>query len=32
MAKPTFVFVPGAWHGPEIYQATMDILEKAGYP
>nr|POF15620.1 hypothetical protein CFP56_48814 [Quercus suber] len=31
MAKPTIVFVPGAWHGPEIYDATMANLSSHGY-
>lgn len=29
--KPTFLFVPGAWHGPEIYDASIAILKKSGY-
>jgi pimeloyl-ACP methyl ester carboxylesterase len=32
MAKPTIVFVPGAWHSPEIYDATRASLTKDGYP
>ncbi|KAE8445584.1 hypothetical protein EG329_013217 [Mollisiaceae sp. DMI_Dod_QoI] len=30
-SNPEFVFVPGAWHGPESFKPTSDILEKAGY-
>lgn len=30
-AKPTFVFVPGAWHGPQGYDATASLLAKKGY-
>ena len=29
--KPVFVFVPGAWHTPEVYAATREILEKQGF-
>lgn len=29
--KPTFVFIPGAWHGPECYDAPAAILKKKGY-
>ncbi|KAI9708069.1 MAG: hypothetical protein M1820_004273 [Bogoriella megaspora] len=32
MSKPTIVCVPGAWHQPEIYEETMQILKAAGYP
>lgn len=32
MAKPTVVFVPGAWHGPDIYDAAMANISKHGYP
>lgn len=32
MSKPTVVCVPGAWHGPEIYANTLDILSQHGYP
>ena len=32
MAKPTIVCVPGAWHVPEIYADTTDILNKHGHP
>jgi pimeloyl-ACP methyl ester carboxylesterase len=32
VTKPTIVCVPGAWHGPEIYDETMAALNKAGYP
>lgn len=26
-----FILVPGAWHGPESFQPTTTLLEKAGY-
>ncbi|APA14130.1 hypothetical protein SS1G_11027 [Sclerotinia sclerotiorum 1980 UF-70] len=29
--KPEFVLVPGAWHGPECFKPTADILEAKGY-
>jgi hypothetical protein len=29
--KPTFVFVPGAWHGPEAFDAPAAILKSKGY-
>ncbi|KAF7928844.1 uncharacterized protein EAE97_009686 [Botrytis byssoidea] len=29
--KPEFVFVPGAWHSPESFKPTTDILEAKGY-
>lgn len=32
MTKPTIVFVPGAWLGPEIYSTVMNALTKDGYP
>jgi hypothetical protein len=32
MTKPTIVCVPGAWHTPEIYAKTMQILNQHGYP
>jgi hypothetical protein len=31
MSKPTFVFVPGAWHGPEIFAGMMGQLSQHGY-
>jgi len=30
-SNPEFIFVPGAWHGPEAFKPTSDLLEKAGY-
>lgn len=30
-SKPDFLLVPGAWHGPEAFQPTTTLLEKAGY-
>ena len=32
MTKPSIVFVPGAWHTPEIYESTMKFLNESGYP
>ena len=32
MSKATFVLVPGAWHGPDIYLAVMNKLNEHGYP
>lgn len=32
MSKPTVVGVPGAWHGPDVYDKVFDILAKHGYP
>ena len=32
MTKPTFVFVPGAWHKPEIYSTVIKSLNEHGYP
>jgi hypothetical protein len=31
MNKPTFVCVPGAWHGPSCYDSLKSILEGEGY-
>lgn len=31
MSKPTFVLVPGAWHGPESFSPLTRLLEKHGY-
>ena len=30
-AKPTLVFVPGAWHSPEGFGQVISLLEKDGY-
>lgn len=30
-SNPDFIVVPGAWHGPEAFKPTSDLLEKAGY-
>lgn len=32
MQKPTIVCVPGAWHGPEIYDPAFSFLRSSGYP
>lgn len=29
--KPTILFVPGAWHGPEIFDPLTSILQSLGY-
>jgi len=29
--KPTIIFVPGAWHGPDAFSEVSGILEAAGY-
>lgn len=31
MSKPTIIFVPGAWHGPEAFGQVMTLLKKADY-
>lgn len=31
MARPTVVFVPGAWHTPESFQEVGDLLKSASY-
>lgn len=31
IAKPTIVFVTGAWHSPELYKPLTSALESAGY-
>ena len=31
MAKPTFVFVPGGFHTPGVYDKVISILEPQGY-
>ncbi|KAN0101848.1 prolyl aminopeptidase-like protein [Hyaloscypha variabilis] len=30
-SKTDFIIVPGAWHGPEAFDPTSALLEKAGY-
>lgn len=30
-SKPEFIIVPGAWHSPEAFKPTTDLLSKAGY-
>jgi hypothetical protein len=30
-SKPEFIIVPGAWHGPESFEPTTTLLQKAGY-
>ncbi|KUJ14639.1 alpha/beta-hydrolase [Mollisia scopiformis] len=30
-SKPEFVIIPGAWHFPDSFKPTTDLLEKAGY-
>lgn len=30
-ARPTLILVPGAWHGPEIWDATVATLEQQQY-
>lgn len=32
VTKPAFVFVPGAWHGPECFEPTIKLLSERGYP
>ncbi|KAK8169812.1 Alpha/beta hydrolase fold-1 [Phyllosticta citrichinensis] len=29
--KPVIVFAPAAWHGPDCFEPTIDLLSKAGY-
>lgn len=29
--KPTIVFVPGAWHGPQVFDPVANILQSQGY-
>ena len=31
MSKPTFVFVPGAWHSPDAYDKVIGGLKAHGY-
>ena len=30
-SKAEFIFVPGAWHGPESFEPTTNALKKLGY-
>lgn len=30
--KPTLVFVPGAWHTPDVFDAVRASLKTSGYP
>ncbi|KAG9010755.1 hypothetical protein FRB90_007654 [Tulasnella sp. 427] len=30
--KSTIILVPGAWHGPEVFEPIRTILESLGYP
>ena len=30
-AKPTILFIPGAWHSPEAFGQVISLLEKEGY-
>lgn len=32
MAKPTFLFVPGAWHEPAVFKPITTLLSTHGYP
>ena len=32
MTKPTFLFVPGAWHSPIVFSPTTNLLQSHGYP
>jgi pimeloyl-ACP methyl ester carboxylesterase len=29
--KPVFVFVPGSWHGPEVWEKVSSLLREQGY-
>src|ERR1700712_1195112 len=29
--NPVFIFVPGAWHGPEVWGKVSSLLEQQGY-
>ena len=29
--KPIFILVPGAWHGPEIWERVLSLLKEQGY-
>lgn len=31
MSKPVFVFVHGAWHGPDAFNLVIEQLDAAGY-
>jgi len=31
MNQPVFIFVPGAWHGPECFSSISDLLFKQGF-
>ena len=31
MSKPVFVFVPGAWHTPDVYDPLISHLTSSGY-
>ena len=31
MSKPVFVFVHGAWHGPDCFNLVIEQLDAAGY-
>ena len=31
MAKPTFIFVPGAWHTPAVFSRVIKLLSTHGY-
>ena len=31
MSKPTFIFVPGAWHTPSVFSQVIDLLSTHGY-
>lgn len=31
MGKPTVIFVPGAWHGPQAFSAVADTLQSQGF-
>ena len=30
-SNPVFVFVPGAWHSPNCFQPTIELLSERGY-
>lgn len=30
--KPAFIFVPGAWHGPELWDSVIALVHARGYP
>lgn len=31
MSKPTFIFLPGAWHSPEVFDTVISKLATEGY-